>query len=184
MRCPVGLADDSELSVVPEMSVIDNLALAARGRRDPAISYRKLRARALDSLEAAGLSGITLDQPVEVLSLAQCQLLEIARGLVADAQVLILHEPTATLSDVEIARVHTVIRSLTASGTAVVYITHRLGEVFELADRITVMRAGCVVANGPTHDFTMASLVTATLGADHEPVGMTRPGRRWRRDRC
>ena len=159
-----------ELSVVPEMSVIDNLALASRGRRGPIVSYRRLRVRALDSLEAAGLSGIDLDQPVEVLSLAQRQLLEIARGLMADAQVLILDEPTATLSDVEITRVHAVLRSLTAAGTAVVYITHRLGEVFELSDQITVMRAGRVVAAGPTAEFTMTSLVTAMLGADHKPV--------------
>ncbi|WP_377644993.1 sugar ABC transporter ATP-binding protein [Oryzobacter terrae] len=159
-----------ELSVIPEMSIMDNLALSSRGRRGPVVSYAKLRERAQGSLAAAGLSNMALDQPVEVLSLAQRQLLEIARGLMANAKVLILDEPTATLSDVEIARVHSVIRSLTDTGTAIVYITHRLGEVFELADRISVMRAGRVVATGPTGDFSMKTLVTAMLGADHQPV--------------
>jgi ribose transport system ATP-binding protein len=97
-----------ELSVVPEMSVLDNLALAGRSQ-GVLVPYRRLKARAAEVLTLAGLSGVDLDSPVATLSLAKRQLLEIARGLMVDAKVLILDEPTATLSDIEIDRVHAVI---------------------------------------------------------------------------
>ncbi|MDF2578771.1 MAG: monosaccharide transporter ATP-binding protein family [Microbacterium sp.] len=159
-----------ELSAIPTMSILDNLALAVRGGRGLLFSQRKLRARAERSLARAGLDGLDLSLPAGSLSLAQRQLLEIARGLIADARVLILDEPTATLSDVEIQRVHGVVRELTGAGTAVVYITHRLGEVFELSDRVTIMRAGEVVASGPTGEFTLDGVVQHMLGAAHTAV--------------
>ena len=153
-----------ELSVVPEMSLFDNLVLADRGKRSFFVSYRRLRDRAERCLSGAGLGGVELTQPAASLSLAQRQLLEIARGLMADARVLILDEPTATLSDVEISKVHEVVRDLCRRGTAVVYITHRLGEVFNLADRVTVMRGGRVVASDVVDEFSMATLVHHMLG--------------------
>lgn len=158
-----------ELSVIPEMSVVDNLALAGRSR-GPFVPYRSLRARANEVLRSAGLADVDLNKPVATLSLAQRQLLEIARGLMVNARVLILDEPTATLSDIEITRVHAVIKELIKQGHAVVYITHRLGEVFTLADRVTIMRAGKVVASGPTSQFVMKEVVSHMLGADHVPV--------------
>ena len=157
-----------ELSVVPELSVLDNMALSMRRERGIVLRRRRMEKRIRTALDAAGLQDVELGMPVEALPLAKRQLLEIARGLVADAKVLILDEPTATLSDVEIARVHEVVRSLTAQGHAIVYITHRLGEVFTLADRITIMRSGQVVANGPVGDFTMDSMVTLMLGEEHQ----------------
>jgi ABC-type sugar transport system ATPase subunit len=157
-----------ELSVVPEMSVLDNLVLAARSK-GPFVPYRRLRATALDALSRAGLANLDLGSPVATLSLAKRQLLEIARGLMVDAKVLILDEPTATLSDVEIDRVHGVIKELVAGGHSIVYITHRLGEVFSLADRITIMRAGKVAASGTTSEFEMKDVVANMLGADHVP---------------
>lgn len=159
-----------ELSVVPTMSILDNLALAVRESTGALVSYRSIRARAVKCLRLAGLGDINLSLPAGVLSLAQRQLLEIARGLIANARVLILDEPTATLSDVEIRRVHQVIRELTHSGTAVVYITHRLGEVFDLSDRLTVMRAGAVVTSGETRNYTMDAVIAHMLGAAHVPV--------------
>jgi ABC-type sugar transport system ATPase subunit len=157
-----------ELSVVPEMSVLDNLVLAARSR-GLLVPYRSLRPRALDVLARAGLANVDLGSPVAALSLAKRQLLEIARGLMVDAKVLILDEPTATLSDIEIERVHGVIRELTAAGHSIVYITHRLGEVFALSDRITIMRAGRIAATGPTAEFEMKDVVTHMLGTDQAP---------------
>lgn len=157
-----------ELSVVPELSVLDNMALSMRRQGGTVLRRRHMEERIRAALDAAGLQDVDLDMPVEALPLAKRQLLEIARGLVADAKVLILDEPTATLSDIEIARVHEVVRSLTAKGHAIVYITHRLGEVFTLADRITIMRSGQVVANGPVGDFTMDSMVTLMLGEEHQ----------------
>ena len=156
-----------ELSVVPEMSLLDNLILASRDRHTPFVSYRRLRQRAQECLNAAGLRDVELGRPVEGLGLAQRQLLEIARGLMADARVLILDEPTATLSDVEIAKVHDVTRSLCAGGTSVIYITHRLGEVLELADQVTVMRDGRVVTSDHAARFDMPALISHMLGPEH-----------------
>jgi ribose transport system ATP-binding protein len=160
-----------ELSVIPALSVRDNLVLALRrsgGGHAGLLRRTSMEDAMRSALDRAGLSRLSLDVPVEALPLAQRQLLEIARGLAADARTLILDEPTATLSDVEIAKVHDVVRSLRADGHAIVYITHRLGEVFTLADRVTVMRSGKVVSNGPTDRFSMESLVADMLGADHE----------------
>lgn len=153
-----------ELSVLPDLSVADNLAISLRSGRGPLVRRGNVRTRVRELLDLAGLSDLNPDLPVSVLTLAQRQLLEIARGLAADAKTLILDEPTATLSDVEIERVHSVVRSLVAKGRAVVYITHRMGEVFALSDRLTVMRSGRVVASGPTADFTMDGIVTHMLG--------------------
>ncbi|WP_193044312.1 sugar ABC transporter ATP-binding protein [Mycolicibacterium baixiangningiae] len=166
-----------ELSVVPQLSVLDNLALAGRANRW-LVPYRRLRGRARQVLDAAGLTDVHLDRPVETLSLAQQQLLELARGLIRDAQVLILDEPTATLSDVEIRRVHTVTRNLAAAGHAVLYITHRLGEVMELADRVTILRSGRVAATGRRSEFTMPAIVEAMLGDAHTVVTKSVPNER------
>lgn len=156
-----------ELSVMPEMSVRENMELSRRAARGLLVDHKALEPGLVAALGAAGLGGVDPDMPVEALPLAQRQLLEIARGLYADANVLILDEPTATLSDVEIERVHEVVRKLVAQGHSIVYITHRLGEVFTLADRITVMRSGKVVATGPTAEFTMDEVVTMMLGHEH-----------------
>ncbi len=156
-----------ELSVIPELSVRDNMALSMRRTSGLLVRRQTLEKSMRTALASAGLEGLDLDMPVEALPLAKRQLLEIARGLVADARTLILDEPTATLSDVEIERVHEVVRSLVADGRSIVYITHRMGEVFRLANRITIMRSGSVVASGPTGDFTMDSVVTHMLGEEH-----------------
>ncbi|MEE3850943.1 sugar ABC transporter ATP-binding protein [Gordonia sp. LSe1-13] len=165
-----------ELSVVPEMSVRENMEISRFENRRVFVDHRALEPGLRSALESAGLGDLDLDMPVEALPLAQRQLLEIARGLYADAKVLILDEPTATLSDIEIERVHGVVRNLVEQGHGIVYITHRLGEVFALADRITIMRSGTVVASAPTANFTMNEVVTMMLGHEHtsvaaEPVG-------------
>ncbi|MGV0739705.1 sugar ABC transporter ATP-binding protein [Mycobacterium syngnathidarum] len=156
-----------ELSVVPEMSVRENMEMSQFTDRGLIVKHKAMEPRLRAALQAAGLDGLDLDMPVEALPLAQRQLLEIARGLYSEAKVLILDEPTATLSDVEIARVHEVVRNLVDRGHAVVYITHRLGEVFTLSDRITVMRSGKVVASDATSAFTMDDVVTLMLGHEH-----------------
>ncbi|KWX25289.1 hypothetical protein AFM11_03070 [Mycolicibacterium wolinskyi] len=156
-----------ELSVVPEMSVRENMEMSQVADRGLVVKHAAMEPKLRAALHAAGLSGLDLDIPVEALPLAQRQLLEIARGLYSEAKVLILDEPTATLSDVEIARVHEVVRSLVRRGHGVVYITHRLGEVFTLSDRITVMRSGKVVASEVTSAFTMDDVVTLMLGHEH-----------------
>lgn len=157
-----------ELSVIPQLSVLDNLVLADNSG-GLFVPYRRMRRTARDVLAMVGLDDVSLSRPVETLSLAKQQLLEIARGLMRNAKVLVLDEPTATLSDVEIQLVYKVARRLAKAGHSVVYITHRLGEVFQLADRVSILRSGKVVASGPTENFEMHDVITHMLGHTQTP---------------
>ena len=133
---------NQELSLVPELSVEDNIFL---GGLDVPLLYRQappLRARARACSTSSASATCQLGTPVETLSIGERQLVEIARLLVRDARLLILDEPTATLSKPEIERVFRATRDLVAQGRSVIFVSHRLDEVFELCDRVTVLRDG------------------------------------------
>ncbi len=139
-----------EFSTVGSMSVAENLLL---GQNDAPRWWnpRALKRRAVSILERVGLENLDPATLVEDLSVAEKQLLEIARVLAKDAKIVIFDEPTAALSDAEIGRVLAAVRRLSAEGRSVIYVTHRLGEVFEIADRLTVFRNG---RSQPTLDVT------------------------------
>jgi ribose transport system ATP-binding protein/rhamnose transport system ATP-binding protein len=130
-----------ELSTIGALSVAENICLGG-DNKSPVWTTRKLRDRVKPYLEAVGLSGVDSTMPVDRLSVAQQQLVEIARLLSRNARILILDEPTAALSDAEIERVKAVVKALAREGRSIIYVTHRLGEVFELADRVTILRNG------------------------------------------
>jgi ABC-type sugar transport system ATPase subunit len=152
-----------ELSLAPHLSILDNIWL---GSAEVPFLHRRarLRVRAQQALTTLGLHDWDLDRPVSTLTIGQRQLVEIARLLARDAQVLILDEPTATLSDTEIERILGVLKELRAQGRSIIYITHRLGEVFELCDSITVFRNGQHVATQPVGDVSRHQLVEQMLG--------------------
>lgn len=152
-----------ELSICPDLTVLDNIWLGALSL--PFLHRRaELRARAEDVLQRLGAGHIVLDGLAGRLSTGERQLIEIARMLVRDTRILILDEPTATLSDKEIHVLMSALKSLRAHGTSILYITHRLGEVFELCDHATVMRGGTVVADHPVADLTRDRLIELMLG--------------------
>jgi ribose transport system ATP-binding protein/rhamnose transport system ATP-binding protein len=130
-----------EYSTVGTMSVAENLVL---GQMNAPLWWgrKKLRQHATELLQRVGLDALDPDTLIEDLSVAEMQLIEIARVLARDAKIVIFDEPTAALSDAEIARVLDVVKSLAAEGRSIIYVTHRLGEVFEIADRVTVFRNG------------------------------------------
>ena len=99
-----------------------------------------MRRRAHDALTRLGVGHYDLDRPAGAFTIGECQMVEIARLLVRDAKLLILDEPTATLSDAEIANIFAAIRALRAEGRSISYITHRRGEVFNLCDAVSVTR--------------------------------------------
>jgi ribose transport system ATP-binding protein/rhamnose transport system ATP-binding protein len=164
-----------ELSLVATLSVAENVFLGGRSFAGPWTRGRLAR-RAGPYLERVGLQGLDPHRLVESLSVAERQLVEIARLLARDARVLILDEPTAALSDVEIERVKQVVRSLAGEGNAVIYVTHRLGEVFELANRVTVFRNGRSQPSVAVSRLSMDQLIERILGRPLEEMFPPRSG--------
>jgi ribose transport system ATP-binding protein len=154
-----------EYSSVPTMTVAENLVLGQTGV--PRLWLpRALNRRARDLLAQVGLDDLDPRTPVEQLTVAEMQLLEIARLLVRDARILIFDEPTAALTDREIDRVLVVIRRLATEGRSVIYVTHRLAEVFRLTDRVTVFRNGRSLPPDPTSELDVDRVINSMLGRE------------------
>lgn len=152
-----------ELSLVATMSVAENVFLGdIRGGRFS--TPRQLVRKAEPYLRTVGLEELDARTLVELVPVAERQLIEVARLLARDARVLIFDEPTAALSDAEIERIQRVVMSLRDEGRSVIYVTHRLAEVFEIADRVTVFRDGRSQEPVETSQLTVDSLIERMLG--------------------
>ena len=154
-----------DATLIPGLSITENLlieALAA-GKGTPVLNWRRLNGAAMEALARVGLQ-LDVRKPVEDLSLQQKQLLVIARALSRNVRFLILDEPTASLSLPEVAILFDVLRQIKARGVGILYISHRLGEVREIADEISVLRAGRLVGSFPG-DVDPAQVIEAMLGA-------------------
>ncbi len=139
-----------EFSLLPERTVAENLHLGREPVRGWRLDRRAMRERARAALSVFGeRHGIAPDTPVRDLSVAQQQMVEIARALDQGARVLVMDEPTAALDDAECEQLFTVVDQLKERGTAIVYITHRMGEIARLATRVTVLKDGRVSATFP-----------------------------------
>jgi ABC-type sugar transport system ATPase subunit len=154
-----------EYSLVPTMTVAENLVIG-QARSSRVWIPRRLNARARELTATVGLDGLDPRTPVERLSVAEMQLLEIARLLARDARILIFDEPTAALADREIERVMEVIRRLAQEGRSIVYVTHRLPEVFRLADRVTVFRNGRSLPAADTSELDVDAVIGMMLGRE------------------
>jgi ribose transport system ATP-binding protein len=163
-----------ELGIVDCLSVAENVVLGAR-QAERMLTRQHLRRQVAPYLAAVGLDYVDPDSAAETLSVAERQLLEVARVAVRRPRIVILDEPTAALAETEIERVHAAVVSLRDSGCGVLYITHRLGEVFALADRVTVMRDGDSLPAMNVAAKTTASLIEAMLG---RPLDELYPPRR------
>ncbi len=152
-----------ELSLVPHLSVLDNIWL---GNATVPMFHRRreLRDRAARALDVLGIGHLGLDTPVIDLSIGKRQLVEISRLLARNARILILDEPTATLTDIDIERIFEALKALKREGRSVLYITHRLGEVFEICDSVTVLRNGALVDTKPVADIDREQLIEMMLG--------------------
>ncbi len=160
-----------EVALVPRLTAAENVFLGAEPRRAGFIERGTLRDR-FDRLVADAGFDIKAGSIVGRLPLAQQQQVEILRALARDADLIVLDEPSASLSAKEIERLHEVVRGLRARGHTVILVSHFLGEVLDLSDVVTVLRDGRVVRTGPIADETEASLVTGMLG---RPVGRAYP---------
>lgn len=153
-----------ETTIAPDLSVTENILLGRRlVRRRGGIDWRASRSRAKDVLARLELD---YDPDATVGSLAphERQMVEIARALSFDARILILDEPTSSLMRDDVGALMATIRRLAASGVSIVFVSHRLPEVFEICDSVTVLRDGVTVTSGPLADFTPETLVSAMIG--------------------
>jgi ribose transport system ATP-binding protein len=155
-----------ELSLVPHLTVAENIFLGKAPARWPGIvDWPRMRGQARQVLERLGVA-IDPDVPVRSLRLAQQQMVEVARALTDEARILIMDEPTSALSEREVGQLFAAITRLTSKGVAVVYISHRMEEVFRIGQRVTVLRDGRHVATDDIARVTVSQLVR--LMADRE----------------
>jgi rhamnose transport system ATP-binding protein len=158
----------------PDLSVAENVFMTRQplraGRR---IDRAEMRRRTTELLAGLGVP-IDPDRLVRGLSIADQQIIEIAKALAVDARVIVMDEPTAALSDVESQRLFAVTRTLAGQSAAVLFISHRLDEMFQLCQRVTVLRDGALVASDPTSEITADTLVRRMVG---RPVDQLYPER-------
>jgi ribose transport system ATP-binding protein len=153
-----------DLGLVDTMTVAENIAvLAGYPRRHGIISWRVTREAAVTALERMG-GGVDPDARVRDLPAAEKSIVAIARAMAVKCDLLVLDEPTAALPEADVARLLDVLRRLRAGGLGIVYVTHRLDEVFRIADRVTVLRDGRRVATDPVAATTPAELVHNIVG--------------------
>src|SRR5438270_10141268 len=153
-------------ALFPDLTVAENVALGL----EPAGALRRVRwgERYRRAKELLACVGSAIDPQTEVrrLTMPEQQLVEIARALGADAKILIMDEPTASLTDREIDNLFRVIRELRAQGVGIVYVSHRLEELHQIADRVTALRDGALVGTRPMKDVSRADLIRMMVGRE------------------
>src|SRR5215218_978074 len=154
-----------ELSLVKELTVGENIFLGKEPSQFGVINWSELYHKTTHLLEKLHLP-IDPRMPVGSLGIGQQQLVEIAKALSQDARILVLDEPTAALTESEVETLFTILRSLKAQGVGMIYISHKLGEVFEMSDRITVLRDGKTVGTHNTADMTREKVIAAMVGRE------------------
>lgn len=171
-----------ELHMLDQLSVAENLQFENLPRnRFGVIDSNALRLRAEELLALVGLEDVSPSTLVAGLGMAQRQLIEIAKALSNDSRVVIMDEPTATLTSRESERLFAIIQRLRANGVAILFVSHHLQELFQIGDRVTVMRNGRKVATQAMTDTTADELVRLMVGRDvakrvHKPAQL-QPGK-------
>ncbi|HKU43547.1 MAG TPA: sugar ABC transporter ATP-binding protein [Polyangiales bacterium] len=153
-----------ELSLAPDLSVTANVLLGREDTRFGCLRTSVMRERVAAALEFLDHAEIAPERRVAELGPGARQLVEVARALVSDAQLIVMDEPTSSLSAPDVQRLFAVIRRLRERQVSVIYISHALEEVFEIADRYTVLRDGKSVASGAIADTTREQLIEAMVG--------------------
>lgn len=161
-----------ELNDAPALTVAENIFLGQWPTSGGKIAWKDLKAKAKEVLDRLEVD-IPLDAEAGSLRVGERQLLEIARALIQNAKILVLDEPSAALSNIEVERLFKVMDQLKAQGVGMVYITHRLDEVNRVADRVQVLRDGDSVLNEVAQEVSREELVTAMLG--HATAQNVRP---------
>ena len=159
-----------ELSLAHHLSVEENIVLGLEPTRGPLLDRSRIRRTAREALATLGRPDIPPDAPVGRLSVAQQQLVEIGRAVAIGSRVLVLDEPTSSLTQSDIRRLFDLVRRLKASGHAIIYISHFLEEVKEISDRYTVLRDGRSVGGGATAGAETSHIISLMVGRQVEDL--------------
>jgi ABC-type sugar transport system ATPase subunit len=158
-----------ELSLAPHLTVMENMFLGRELRRGRRLDKSEMRRQATDSIATLGVS-IDPDLPVARLSTSQQQLVEIARALNEHSRILILDEPTASLSRFETERLFEILRRLRSEGLGIIFVTHRLDEVFTISDRVSVLKDGRSTGTLRTSETSKDEIVQRMVGRHLDSV--------------
>jgi ribose transport system ATP-binding protein len=164
-RCGVAMIYQ-ELSLAPDLTVMENILLGIEPARGPFVRWGRMRQTARAALAEVGLSELSPAAVVGDLPIAHQQLVEIARAVAMDCRVLVLDEPTSSLTRKDIASLFALIRRLKQSGHAVIYISHFLEEIEEICDAFTVMRDGETVGGGKTGEVSVDRIIAMMVGRE------------------
>ncbi|MBB3977595.1 simple sugar transport system ATP-binding protein [Rhizobium azooxidifex] len=153
-----------DLALFAEMSVAENIAFQTlSGARPRLVNYAAIRRIAEEALARLGVS-LDVDRPLKDYAIAQRQIVAIARALVGEARIVFMDEPTASLTQSETDHLLAIVHNLSASGVAVVFVSHRLAEVLEISARITVLRDGALVGVYPVEGMTQSKITELMTG--------------------
>ncbi|MEE1740378.1 sugar ABC transporter ATP-binding protein [Streptomyces sp. BE147] len=155
-----------EFALLPHRTVAENVFLGREPTRRGLVDRRAMERRTAELLARIDETGITPRTPVRELPVARRQTVEIVKALACDVRVLVMDEPTAPLAGHEVARLSALVRRLAASGLGILYISHRLPEVFDLSDRVTVLKDGRHVTTLTTRDTDPGTVVRAMVGRE------------------
>lgn len=153
-----------EFNLLPDRTVAENMFLGREPRRGPFVDTRRMEAQAMQNLADIGVTTIRVNRPVLALSVAEQQIVEIAKAVSQNARILCMDEPTAALADHEVELLYSIIDHLKRRGVAIVYVSHRLKEIFDLCDEITVLKDGEHVITRPAAELNEAQLVRHMVG--------------------
>ena len=160
-----------ELLLFPELTVAENIFLGNAPRQKwGGLDWSAMRLRARQLLDSLDSHDLDVDAKVGTLSVANRQRVEIAKALSQDARLLIMDEPTAALVEADVRRLMSVVKKLRERGVAIIYVSHRMPEIFELADRVTVLRDGSYIGTRDISEVTEGSLVSMMVGRSIEQL--------------
>jgi ribose transport system ATP-binding protein len=165
-----------EFSLIPHLTTAENILLGQmpETRVKGVVDWKKAYQQAEHILASIGFVGIDVHTPVRQLSVSHQQMVEIAKAVAKARRILILDEPSAVLSQEELTRLFALVRKLKSEGTLVLYISHRLDEVFEIADRITVLKDGQLVGTVKPHESDQNQLIRMMVGRSLGEIFPTR----------
>jgi len=154
-----------ELQIVPELNVAENIFLGRWAKKGPGVDFRSMMQESqkyLDMLEIKAKPGTKLKD----LRIGDQQLVEIAKALSLDSKIIIMDEPTSAISEKEAERLFTIIRRLRSEGRGIIYITHRMEEIFKIADRLVVLRDGAYIGTVNAAETSKAEIIKMMVGRD------------------